>query len=126
MPSSYAGIGACAVSPHHLASQAGADIMAAGGNAVDAAIAVNAVIGVVRPTDCGIGGDLFVLIHQPGDDAPAVLNASGRAGAGVSALALTDEGFEEMPYRHPATVTVPGLCRWVACPARPVRDPVAW
>lgn len=115
MPSSYAGIAACAVSPHHLASRAGADIMAAGGNAVDAAVAVNAVIGVVRPTDCGIGGDLFVLIHQPGDDAPAVLNASGRAGAGVSVLALTDEGFEEMPDRHPATVTVPGCVDgWLA------------
>ena len=82
--------------------------MEAGGNAVDAAIAVNAVLGVVRPTDCGIGGDLFALIHQPGDEAPAVLNASGRAGAGASVEALRREGHPEMPYRHPATITVPG------------------
>jgi gamma-glutamyltranspeptidase/glutathione hydrolase len=100
--------GSVAVSPHFLASQAGLAIMDAGGNAVDAAIAVNAVIGVVRPTDCGIGGDLYALVHQPGDDAPATLNASGRAGAGVSAHALLAEGYNTMPYRHPASVTVPG------------------
>lgn len=89
--------------------------METGGNAVDAAVAVNAVIGVVRPTDCGIGGDLYVLVHQPGEDVPAVLNASGRAGAGVSVRALRDEGHDEMPYRHPATVTVPGCVDgWVA------------
>lgn len=112
---SYVGPGAIAVSPHHLASQAGLEIMQSGGNAVDAAIAVNAVIGVVRPTDCGIGGDLFALIHRPGDDAPAVLNASGRSGAGVSAHALQAEGYDTMPYRHPATVTVPGCVDgWVA------------
>lgn len=105
---SYVGTGACAVSPHQLASQAGLEIMEAGGNAVDAAIAVNAVVGVVRPTDCGIGGDLFALIHQPGTAAPAVLNASGRAGAGSSAAALRSEGHEDMPSQHPATVTVPG------------------
>jgi gamma-glutamyltranspeptidase/glutathione hydrolase len=112
---SYIGPGACAVSPHYLASQAGLEIMQAGGNAVDAAIAVNAVIGVVRPTDCGIGGDLFALIHRPGDKAPAVLNASGRAGAGVSARALHAEGYDTMPCRHPATVTVPGCVDgWLA------------
>ncbi len=109
------GPGACAVSPHHLASQAGLEIMEAGGNAVDAAIAVNAVVGVVRPTDCGIGGDLFVLLQRPGDDAPAVLNASGRAGARASAAALHAEGYHEMPHRHPATVTVPGCVDgWIA------------
>ncbi|MDH3540613.1 MAG: gamma-glutamyltransferase [Acidimicrobiia bacterium] len=112
---SFVGPGACAVSPHYLASQAGLEVMRAGGNAVDAAVAVNAVIGVVRPTDCGIGGDLFALIHRPGDRAPAVLNASGRAGAGASAQAVRAEGHETMPYRHPATVTVPGCVDgWIA------------
>ena len=111
----FVGSGSVAVSPHYLASQAGVDVMRAGGNAVDAAIAVNAVLGVVRPTDCGIGGDLFALIHRPGNEAPAVLNASGRAGAGVSAHALLAEGYDTMPYRHPATVTVPGCVDgWVA------------
>jgi gamma-glutamyltranspeptidase/glutathione hydrolase len=89
--------------------------MAAGGNAVDAAVAVNAVIGVVRPTDCGIGGDLFALVHRPGDTEPAVLNASGRAGTGASAGTMREEGFDEIPHRHPAAVTVPGCVDgWVA------------
>lgn len=115
MERAYVGSGAVAVSPHHLAGDAGLEIMEAGGNAVDAAIAVNAVIGVVRPTDCGIGGDLFALVHQPGDDAPAVLNASGRAGSGATPAALLAEGYQEMPLRHRATVTVPGCVDgWIA------------
>jgi gamma-glutamyltranspeptidase/glutathione hydrolase len=97
-----------AVSPHHLASQAAIDVMAAGGNAVDGAIACNAVLGVVLPTTCGIGGDLFALVHRPGDPRPSTLNASGRAGANASAAAMRGVGYDEMPYRHPATVTVPG------------------
>lgn len=112
---SYVGTGACAVSPDRLASEAGFEIMEAGGNAVEAAIAINAILGVVRPTDCGIGGDLFVLTHRPGDEEPAVLNASGRAGAGASIAALEGEGHSEMPYRHPAAITVPGCVDgWVA------------
>ncbi|MDH3606013.1 MAG: gamma-glutamyltransferase family protein [Acidimicrobiia bacterium] len=100
--------GPLAVSPHHLASQAAIEIMRSGGNAVDAAVALNAVVGVVRPTDCGIGGDLFALIHSPGTEAPAVLNASGRAGAAVSSSAMRADGHEEIPPNHPAAVTVPG------------------
>ncbi len=64
------GLRGIAVSPHHLASQTGVDILSSGGNAVDAAIAMNAVLGVVLPDTCGPGGDLFALVHQPGDDAP--------------------------------------------------------
>jgi gamma-glutamyltranspeptidase/glutathione hydrolase len=81
--------------------------MERGGNAIDGAIAANAVQGVVAPNTCGIGGDLFALIHRPGDAAPAVLNASGVAGSGVSAEELR-RSHTEMPYRHPWTVTVPG------------------
>lgn len=115
MERSYVGRAAVSVSPHQLASDAGAEIMRAGGNAVDAAVAVNAVVGVVRPTDCGVGGDLFALIHRPGDEAPAVLNASGRAGSGASARVLRDAGFDDMPIRHPAAVTVPGCVDgWIA------------
>jgi gamma-glutamyltranspeptidase/glutathione hydrolase len=88
--------------------------MESGGNAVDAAVAINAALGVVRPTDCGIGGDLFVLVHRPGDSVPTVLNASGRAGAGAS-TALREEGIDVMPYQHRATVTVPGCVDgWLA------------
>lgn len=81
--------------------------MERGGNAVDAAIAANAVQGVVAPDTCGVGGDLFALIHRPGDTQPLCLNASGRAGSGVSAATLRAT-HSTLPYRHPWTITVPG------------------
>ena len=90
-----------AVSPHHLASAAGIEILEAGGTAADAAIAVDAVLSVVAPDTCGPGGDLFALIHRPGDESPTTLNASGRAGSGVSADDLRDKGLGEIPYRSP-------------------------
>lgn len=102
-----------AATPHLLASRTALDIMARGGNAIDGAIAANAVQGVVAPDTCGIGGDLFALIHKPGEQAPVVLNASGTAGSGTSAEQMR-LSHEEMPYRHPWTVTVPGcVAGWV-------------
>lgn len=104
--------GGIVVSPHFLASQAGIDILAASGNAVDAAIAVNAVLGVVLPDTCGPGGDLFALIHEPvkgpQSAVPAALNASGRAGSGMTAHAMRDAGFGAIPARSPWSITVPG------------------
>jgi len=97
-----------AVSPHHLASQAGIEVLSDGGNAVDAAIAVNAVLGVVLPDTCGPGGDLFALIHSRGDTAPTALNASGRAGSGITADAMRDAGVGAIPMRSPWSITVPG------------------
>lgn len=97
-----------AVSPHHLASQAALDVMHAGGNAVDGAIAANAVLGVVLPDTCGIGGDLFAIVHRDGDPSPVALNASGRAGSGTTAADLRDDGYDEIPLRSPWSVTVPG------------------
>lgn len=99
---------AFAVSPHHMASQAGIDIMAKGGNAVDASIAINAVLGVVAPDTCGPGGDLFALVHKPGMVAPRTLNASGRAGSGISAHDLRDMGHGEIPLQSRWSITVPG------------------
>jgi gamma-glutamyltranspeptidase/glutathione hydrolase len=99
---------AVVVSPHYLASQAGIEIIEAGGNAVDAAIAVDAVLGVVAPDTCGPGGDLFALIHEPGSGTPVALNASGRAGSGVTADDMRDSGFGKIPYRSPWSITVPG------------------
>ena len=120
------GAGAMAVSPHNLASRAAVDVMNEGGSAVDGAIAANAVIGVVRPTDCGIGGDLFALILEPGRRAPAVLNASGRAGSGVSAADMRGSGHVQMPDRHPATVTVPGCVNgWLVLSERFGKLPLA-
>ena len=72
-----------AVTPHYLATAAALEILAAGGNAADAAVAANAVQGMVDPTTCGPGGDLFALVHRPGEAAPDALNASGRGGSGL-------------------------------------------
>lgn len=106
---------AVAVSPHHLASEAALAVIRRGGNAVDGAIAANAVQGVVAPETCGVGGDLFALIHLPGEERPRALNASGRGGSGVTASMLRDRGHTEMPLRDPATITVPGCVDgWVA------------
>jgi gamma-glutamyltranspeptidase/glutathione hydrolase len=97
-----------AVSPHYLASRAGIDILSAGGTAVDAAIAVDAVLAVVAPDTCGPGGDLFALVHEPSMSEPAALNASGRAGSGTTADELRDKGFGAIPYRSAWSITVPG------------------
>ncbi|MEN8113077.1 MAG: gamma-glutamyltransferase [Actinomycetota bacterium] len=99
---------AVAVSPHHLASQAALDIMKRGGSAVDGAIAADAVLAVVAPDTCGPGGDLFTIVHRPGDSRPSVLNASGRAGTGASASRLRDEGFASIPIRSHWSITIPG------------------
>jgi gamma-glutamyltranspeptidase/glutathione hydrolase len=107
-PSQSSGFGAAVVAPHHLSALAAQEILAAGGNALDGAIAANAVQGVVAPDTCGVGGDLFALIHRPGDAAPTALNASGRAGRGVDAEALRAGGFSTVPDSHPEAVTVPG------------------
>ena len=99
---------AFAVSPHHLASQAGIDIIASGGNAVDASIAINAVLSVVAPDTCGPGGDLFAIVHVPGEPEPRTLNASGRAGSGATADEIRDLGHGEIPWHSPWSISVPG------------------
>jgi gamma-glutamyltranspeptidase / glutathione hydrolase len=101
-----------------LASRAGDLIFARGGNAVDAAIAANAAIAVTGPQLCGMGGDLFALVHTA--DGVVALNSSGRAGTGADPAALRAEGRTEMPFRHDVrSVTVPGcIDGWVALHAR--------
>ena len=90
-----------------LASQAGAQILAKGGSAVDAAIAANAVLGVVEPMMNGIGGDLFVIYWDAKTGKLTGLNASGPAPRGLSADFLTKQGFQSIPEGiH--SVTVPG------------------
>ena len=108
-----------------LATQAGLTVMARGGNAVDAAIATNAAIAVTAPHLCGMGGDLFALVHVPGDE-PTALDASGRAGSGADPGRLRDEGHVEMPFRHDVrTVTIPGCVDgWVALHQRFGRLPL--
>ena len=90
-----------------LASQAGAQILAKGGSAVDAAIAANAVLGVVEPMMNGIGGDLFVIYWDAKTGKLTGLNASGPAPKALSAECLRAKGFQTIPEGiH--TVTVPG------------------
>ena len=113
------GFGITAVAPHELSTLAALEVMQAGGNAADGAMAANAVQGVVAPETCGIGGDLFALVHVPGTPAPACLNASGRAGSGASARALRDRGHTTMPLYGSAPVTVPGCVDgWYALAGR--------
>lgn len=64
--------------------------------------------GVVAPETCGLGGDLFAIVHRDGDEAPHTLNSSGRAGSGGDAALLRELGHSTVPRDHPLTVTVPG------------------
>jgi gamma-glutamyltranspeptidase / glutathione hydrolase len=90
-----------------LASQAGAQILAKGGSAVDAAIAANAVLGVVEPMMNGIGGDLFVIYWDAKTGKLTGLNASGPAPRGLNPEFLAKQGFQSIPEGiH--SVTVPG------------------
>jgi gamma-glutamyltranspeptidase/glutathione hydrolase len=99
---------AAVVTPHFLATSAAIDVLSIGGSAIDAAIAADAVLGVVAPETCGVGGDLFALIHRPGMEKPVALNSSGRAGSNADSKALRDQGYDQIPPMHAATVTVPG------------------
>ena len=91
-----------------LASQAGAQILAQGGSAVDAAIAANAVLGVVEPMMDGIGGDLFVLYWDAKTGELTGLNASGPAPRALSPALLAAGGMTAMPLAGIHAVTVPG------------------
>lgn len=106
--------GSMVASADQLATQAGMAILALGGNAVDAAIATNAALAVTAPHLCGMGGDLYALVH---DGAKVhALNATGRAGSGSDAAKLRQDGFTSMPFRHDIrSVTIPGCVDgWVA------------
>jgi gamma-glutamyltranspeptidase/glutathione hydrolase len=113
------------VAPHHLATAAGLTVLHGGGSAVDAAIATNAVLGVVMPSACGIGGDAFWLIWDAGDRRQLALNGSGRAAAAVDAAGLRSSRLDRLPLRGPLTITVPGAVRsWADAHRRFGRVPV--
>jgi gamma-glutamyltranspeptidase/glutathione hydrolase len=90
-----------------LATLTAIEVLKAGGSAVDAAIAANAVLALVEPTGCGLGGDLFALVHDP-EQGIAGYNGSGRSPAGLSAELLAERGIRRMPAHGPLPVTVPG------------------
>jgi len=91
-----------------LATQVALDILKRGGNAIDAAIAANAVLGVVEPTGCGIGGDLFALIWSAERDKLYGLNASGRSPRSLKLEYFKDNGYDVIPPFGPLPVSVPG------------------
>ena len=93
---------------HYLASQAGAQILAEGGTAMDAAIAANAVLGVTEPMNNGIGGDLFLIYWDAKSGKLYGLNSSGWAPRGLSVEFLAKQGITSMPEDGIHTVTVPG------------------
>jgi gamma-glutamyltranspeptidase/glutathione hydrolase len=93
---------------HPLASQIGATILAQGGNAVDAAVAANAAMGVVGPMANGIGGDLFAIVYEAKSGKLYGLNASGWAPGGLSIEFLKSKGFTQMATNGIQSVTVPG------------------
>ena len=97
-------------SPHYLATQAGVDILRKGGTALDAAIAVAAVLAVVYPQMCGIGGDNFWLAHEAATGTMHGINASGRSGEKATREFFTQKGLSAIPLRGPlAACTVPGV-----------------
>ena len=91
-----------------LATQVALHILKQGGNAVDAAIAANALLGLVEPTGCGIGGDLFAIVWEQSTKTLHGLNASGRSPRALTLKHLRGLGFETIPSVGPLSVSVPG------------------
>lgn len=95
-------------SPHYLASLAGARMLADGGNAVDAAIAANAVLTVAYPTMTNVGGDCFMLVWDAASGRLHGFNGSGRSARGISRDLLARRGLTSIPPRSGLAVSVPG------------------
>jgi gamma-glutamyltranspeptidase / glutathione hydrolase len=101
--------GGIVASESPLASQVGVRILEHGGNAVDAAIATNAMMGVVEPMMNGIGGDLFVIVYDAKANKLYGLNASGWAPKGLTIEFLQKQGLKSMPQSGVNSITVPGV-----------------
>jgi len=91
-----------------LAAQAGLDVLKAGGNAADAAIAANAMLGLVEPMSCGVGGDLFVIYWDSKTQQLYGLNASGRSPWALTRDVFQQKGLDEIPTYGPLSWSVPG------------------
>jgi len=103
----YATNGICATS-HPIGAEVAIEVLKAGGNAVDAAIAGALVLGIAEPQMTGIGGDCFVLVKPAGSEEIVALNGSGRAPAGLDAAALRARGLTSIPVQGIEAVTLPG------------------
>jgi gamma-glutamyltranspeptidase/glutathione hydrolase len=97
---------ACTAQP--LASQVAIDILKSGGNAIDAAIAANAALGLMEPTGCGIGGDLFAIVWDAKTQKLYGLNASGQSPKSLTLEFFKENGYEKIPAYGPLPVSVPG------------------
>ena len=102
-----------------LAARAGVQVLERGGNAIDAAVATNAVMGLVEPQSNGIGGDLFAIVYEARTGTLHGLNASGWAPSGLTPALLKSKGVARMPESGIHAVTVPGaVAGWEALRAR--------
>ena len=93
---------------HPLAAQVGLDILKKGGNAADAAITASAMLGLVEPMSCGIGGDVFVIYWDNKTKTLYGLNGSGRSPHSISRKVFQDKGLDEIPINGPLSWSVPG------------------
>ncbi len=97
-----------AATSHPLATQVAIDVLKSGGSAIDAAIAANAVLGLMEPTGCGIGGDLFALVWDAKTQKLHGLNASGRSPKDLTLEYFKENNLTKVPSYGPLPVTVPG------------------
>jgi len=114
--------------PHALASQAGVEVLRAGGSAVDAAIAAGAALSVIYPHMTGLGGDAFWLVYDARLDRVRYIDGSGRAAASAGIDWFRERGYDEIPFRGilPGTLTTPGaVASWCEAHAVYGRLPLA-
>lgn len=126
---------AMAATSHPLATQIALDVMRSGGNAIDAAIAANAALGLMEPTGSGIGGDLYAIVWDAGSEQLYGYNASGRSPRGLTYKKLLEElnkqGLERIPSKGVLPISVPGCVdgwfalhdRWGAMSMSQVLEP---
>ena len=108
-----------------LAAQVGVEILKRGGHAVDAAIATNAMLGVVEPMSCGLGGDLFAIVWDAEIEALVGLNGSGRAPRAMTCDLFASRGYDRIPDRGPLSWSIPGCVdAWFALHERCGRLPM--
>ncbi|WP_439481687.1 gamma-glutamyltransferase [Cyclobacterium plantarum] len=97
-----------AATSHPLATETALNVLRNGGNAVDAAIAANAVLGLVEPTGNGIGGDIFAIVWDEKTQKLHAINGSGRSPKSLDIDYFQEKGFNVIPYLGPLPVSVPG------------------
>lgn len=93
---------------HPLAAQTGLDVLKSGGNSADAAVAASAMMGLVEPMSCGIGGDLFVLYWDNNSKTLTGLNASGRSPKRLTREVFQEQNISQIPLFGPLSWSVPG------------------